>query len=257
MKFDKFTLKAQEALATAQQIAMAKSNTVLSSLHLLSAMLSDDDGIVNMILKRIGSNISRIKEITDSEIDRLATGSASAQLLPEPALNQIVLDAQNRADGGPKLTELQIRAAELMCRGEFTRTQIAEQLNMSPRQLRRWFNESEAFQQHIDTLIAECVERSRRLFSQYAAPVAQRLIDVARGKVKGSATSIKAGIFILQQVQGAPNPQAPVQINLPGVSDEDMQKLADMHGGPTEGDVAAFKLVPGDEIEKVSCQASG
>jgi len=30
MRFDKFTLKAQEALATAQQIAMAKSHTVLS-----------------------------------------------------------------------------------------------------------------------------------------------------------------------------------------------------------------------------------
>ena len=37
MKFDKFTLKAQEALATAQQIAMAKSHTVLTTLHLLSA----------------------------------------------------------------------------------------------------------------------------------------------------------------------------------------------------------------------------
>lgn len=98
MKFDKFTLKAQEALATAQQIAMAKSNTVLSSLHLLSALLADDDGVVNMILKRIGSNVSRIKEMTESEIGRLATGSADNQLLPEPALNQIVLDAQNRAD---------------------------------------------------------------------------------------------------------------------------------------------------------------
>ena len=98
MKFDKFTLKAQEALATAQQTAMAKSNTVLSSLHLLSALLADDEGVVNMILKRIGSNISRIKEMTEGEISRLATGSATNQLLPEPAFNQIVLDAQNRAD---------------------------------------------------------------------------------------------------------------------------------------------------------------
>ena len=39
MKFDKFTLKAQEALATAQQMAMAKSHTILSPLHLLSALL--------------------------------------------------------------------------------------------------------------------------------------------------------------------------------------------------------------------------
>ena len=46
MKFDKFTLKAQEALATAQQIAMARSHTVLTAPHLLSAVCSDDDGVV-------------------------------------------------------------------------------------------------------------------------------------------------------------------------------------------------------------------
>lgn len=40
MQFEKFTLKAQEALATAQQIAMAKSNTVLSPLHLLAAIFA-------------------------------------------------------------------------------------------------------------------------------------------------------------------------------------------------------------------------
>ena len=85
MQFDKFTLKAQEALATAQQIAMAKSNTVLSPLHLLIAILRDDDGIVVMILKRIGANITRIKEMTDSEIDRLATGNVDAQIMPDPA----------------------------------------------------------------------------------------------------------------------------------------------------------------------------
>ena len=98
MKFDKFTLKAQEALATAQQIAMAKSHTVLSALHLLSALCSDDTGVVIMILKKIGANISQLKDMTDSELGRLPQGQGSAQMMPDPALNQIVLDAQNRAD---------------------------------------------------------------------------------------------------------------------------------------------------------------
>jgi len=98
MKFDKFTLKAQEALATAQQIAMAKSHTVLSPLHLLSAVCGDEAGVVVMILKKIGANISRLQEMIESELKRLPQGESSAQVLPEPALNQIVLDAQNRAD---------------------------------------------------------------------------------------------------------------------------------------------------------------
>ncbi|MHC4641774.1 MAG: ATP-dependent chaperone ClpB [Planctomycetota bacterium] len=98
MKFDKFTLKAQEALATAQQTAMAKSHTVLSPLHLLSAICDDDSGIVVMVLKKIGANIVRIKEMIESELGRLPKGQTSSMLTPEPAFNQIVLDAQNRAD---------------------------------------------------------------------------------------------------------------------------------------------------------------
>jgi ATP-dependent Clp protease ATP-binding subunit ClpB len=98
MKFDKLTLKAQEALATAQQIAMAKSHTVLSPLHLLSAVCSDESGIVIMILKKIGANVSRLKNMIESELGRLPQGQSSGQIMPDPALNQIVLDAQNRAD---------------------------------------------------------------------------------------------------------------------------------------------------------------
>jgi len=100
MKFDKFTLKAQEALATAQQIAMAKSHTVLSPLHLLSAVCSDDGGVVVMVLKKIGVDISQLKDMTESELARLPQGKGGDLLAPDPAFNQIVLDAQNRADAG-------------------------------------------------------------------------------------------------------------------------------------------------------------
>jgi ATP-dependent Clp protease ATP-binding subunit ClpB len=98
MKFDKFTLKAQEALATAQQIAMAKSHTILSPLHLLAAILSDGEGVAGEIIKKIGGNVERIKDMTEAELKRLPQGDAGANILPEPAFNQLILDAQNRAD---------------------------------------------------------------------------------------------------------------------------------------------------------------
>lgn len=99
MRFDKFTLKAQEALATAQQRAMGNGNTIVSSLHLLSSLLEDAEGVVLMVLGRIGANAGRIREIAEAEIGRLpkSAGAGAGQLMPEPALNQIVLDAQNRA----------------------------------------------------------------------------------------------------------------------------------------------------------------
>ncbi len=98
MRFDKFTLKAQEALATAQQLAMAKSHTFTSPLHLLSALCSDDEGIAVQLLKKIGANVSRIKDMLESELARMPQGKADSQILPDPAFSQVVLDAQNRAD---------------------------------------------------------------------------------------------------------------------------------------------------------------
>ena len=98
MKFDKLTLKAQEALATAQQIVMARSHSIMSPLHLLSAVCNDNEGVAVEILKKIGANVSRIREMTASELSRLPQGKSSSQLMPDPALSQVVLDAQNRAD---------------------------------------------------------------------------------------------------------------------------------------------------------------
>ena len=98
MKFDKFTMRAQEALASCQQLAMAGSNTGVTSLHLLSVLLGDDDGVVVMILKKIGVDVGRLRQMTDSELSHLPKGKTSEMLMPDPEFGQIVLDAQNRAD---------------------------------------------------------------------------------------------------------------------------------------------------------------
>lgn len=74
MKFDKFTLKAQEAIATAQQLAMGKSHTVVTPLHLLSALCQEDEGIAVMVFEKIGADINRIKDMVESELEKLAQG---------------------------------------------------------------------------------------------------------------------------------------------------------------------------------------
>jgi ATP-dependent Clp protease ATP-binding subunit ClpB len=99
MKFDKFTLKAQEAMATSQQKAMAQSHTILSPLHLLYALLEDNHGMPTLILNKIGSNPDRIRQMAESEMNRLPKGKTGGQMiLPDSAFQQIILDAQNRAD---------------------------------------------------------------------------------------------------------------------------------------------------------------
>jgi ATP-dependent Clp protease ATP-binding subunit ClpB len=127
MKFDKFTLKAQEALATAQQIAMAKSHTVVGALHLLSALCDDDEGLVVEIFKKIGTNIQRIKDMTEAELKRLPQGSTN-QIMPEPAFNQIVLDAQNQAD---KMSDEYLSVEHLLLSLASVQSDAKEVLNLN------------------------------------------------------------------------------------------------------------------------------
>ena len=98
MKFDKFTVKAQEAMATSQQLAMARSHTVVTTLHILYALLDDEQGLAALILEKIGSNADRIQQMTDSELKRLPIGQPGGMIMPDPAFSQVVLDAQNKAD---------------------------------------------------------------------------------------------------------------------------------------------------------------
>ena len=99
MRFDKFTVKAQEAIATSQQLAMSRSHTVVTPLHLLQPLLDDDQGLAVLLLKTLGSNPDRIKQIAESELKRLPTGKTGGQMImPDQAYSQVLLDAQNKAD---------------------------------------------------------------------------------------------------------------------------------------------------------------
>ncbi len=54
VNFDKFTVKAREALAAAQDLALRKNNPESSTLHLLEALLTQEEGVVIPLLKKLG-----------------------------------------------------------------------------------------------------------------------------------------------------------------------------------------------------------
>ncbi|MBX3421295.1 MAG: ATP-dependent chaperone ClpB [Pirellulaceae bacterium] len=81
-RFDKLTVKAQEALAAAQSKAAELANPELDALHLLESLMSDREGIVGHLLKKIGGAREQILGLVDSEIKRLprAQGGREPQL---------------------------------------------------------------------------------------------------------------------------------------------------------------------------------
>ncbi len=68
-RIDKLTVKAQECLARAQQIAQERSHGTINSLHLLAALLEDDQ-VIGPLLQKIGAHTNQVQQILESELRR-------------------------------------------------------------------------------------------------------------------------------------------------------------------------------------------
>ena len=60
IRFDKFTLKSQEALQAAQAHAQEKNNPQVEPEHLLWALVQQKDGVVLPILQKLGANLQAL-----------------------------------------------------------------------------------------------------------------------------------------------------------------------------------------------------
>lgn len=92
MRLDKLTIKSQEALAEAQRIAQSKGNQQIEPEHLLVAMLSDTDGIVNRILLNSNCNVKSIMDDCLKAIEKFPKVSGAVplgQIYISPSLNQV------------------------------------------------------------------------------------------------------------------------------------------------------------------------
>ena len=97
-RFDKLTLKAQEAVARAQELATDRGNAQIDPLHLLAALLTENDGIVGPILERIGVNRQQLDSIVQAELGHFAQVSGGAPPQGSRELNQVLEAAQREAD---------------------------------------------------------------------------------------------------------------------------------------------------------------
>ncbi len=93
-RFDKFTIKAQEAVQRAQVLAVDAGNPQIDALHLLAALLAETDGIVRPVLDKIGANLTQLDTVVASELGHLpkVTGGSPPQM--GPALAAVLERAQ-------------------------------------------------------------------------------------------------------------------------------------------------------------------
>ncbi len=71
MRYDKFTIKSQEALAEAQALADRKGQQEITPLHLAYSLVNQPEGIVRPILAKAGAPVAMIMEGLDRELEKL------------------------------------------------------------------------------------------------------------------------------------------------------------------------------------------
>jgi len=97
MRLDKLTIKAQEAIAEAQQLAQSRSHQQLLPEHVLLALLDQPEGFVKPLLEKVGVSISSLRQGLDEALTRVPAVSGQFQLHASPRLGQMLQAAEDEA----------------------------------------------------------------------------------------------------------------------------------------------------------------
>src|SRR5919109_629206 len=91
-RFDKFTLKAREAVQQAQALADRESQQQIDPEHLLAALLAQPEGVVGPILGKLGARADVLRREAEAELARLPKVTGAGGQYISPRL-KAVLDA--------------------------------------------------------------------------------------------------------------------------------------------------------------------
>jgi ATP-dependent Clp protease ATP-binding subunit ClpB len=97
LRFDKMTVKAQEALQQAQEVAARHENQAVEPVHLLEALVQQQDGVVPPLLERLGIRTEQLTQEIEREIGRLPKVQGFAQQHLGRPLNDILENSFNEA----------------------------------------------------------------------------------------------------------------------------------------------------------------
>ena len=88
-RFEKFTIKAQEAVQGAVELAGSRGNPQVTAVHLLQTLLAEREGIVRPLFQKIGVDLRHLERITEAELSHLPKVSGGAQPQPDQELVKV------------------------------------------------------------------------------------------------------------------------------------------------------------------------
>jgi ATP-dependent Clp protease ATP-binding subunit ClpB len=109
MNLNNFTIKAQEAIAKAQQLAFDSSNPAIDTDHLLKALLSEADSPVEFLLKKNNVNVSFVESKLDESIQKLpkVSGGEPAQTISRDLNNAVLRTSSDLKQFGDEFVSVE------------------------------------------------------------------------------------------------------------------------------------------------------
>ncbi len=100
MRFDKFTLKAQEAIQASQQVAERFGNQQIEPEHIVRAILDQKEGVIPPLLGKIGASQAQLIEALEAALDKLpkVSGATAGQLYISPRTKNVLDNAFAEAE---------------------------------------------------------------------------------------------------------------------------------------------------------------
>ena len=96
MRLDKFTTKFQEALSDAQSLALGHDNAYIEPVHMLVAMLRQDEG-PRALLQRAGANVPGLLAAAEAAVKRLPQVQGQDQVQGSPELGRVLQATEKEA----------------------------------------------------------------------------------------------------------------------------------------------------------------
>ncbi|MBK8965092.1 MAG: ATP-dependent chaperone ClpB [Lewinellaceae bacterium] len=128
MTYDNFTIKAQEAILQAQQIAAGYEQQAVDTAHLLKGMLKVDDSVTDFLLKKAGVSMARFEEDLDKLIwDTPKVAGADKQYLTNEANKAIAAAKTLLKDYGDEYISLELMLLGLAKGNDKTARMLREQ----------------------------------------------------------------------------------------------------------------------------------
>ena len=89
-RFDKLTLKAQEAIQAAQEIAARYGQQQVHPLHVLWALVAQGDGVVPPLLEKLGVSPTQLASEVEKQVERLPKVSGGSEQYLSPETNKVL-----------------------------------------------------------------------------------------------------------------------------------------------------------------------